>query len=237
MPWHPEGMAGACFQVEYSQEQWKSFIGGLDISKYESFIENELRELEIYDARRPAGHPYAFPAHVRRVSSHIYQFAKALDFSENAAKTLSQMVLVHDCGKRFQPISIWDTREKPDKMLKDIRREHTIIGANHILATLDEKDAGVQLIASLARFHHEAASGHGYLGLKLDELSFPVRMLILCDSYDGWSVWRPSYGERDISPQGVLDRMIHEKHSDFDRDLLAAFVRMVQKTPETFLVP
>lgn len=227
-------MIEACYNAELDFEGWNTALSAMQTAAIEPFVQQELRELEFYDATRPAGHPYAFPSHVRRVAGLMDDFARFQGFSPQAVHVLATVTLVHDCGKRFQPVSIWDTKEKPDKMLKDIRREHTVIGSTYMLSTLDKTSPLTQLAASMARYHHEAASGAGYLGLKLADLSLPVRMLVVCDSFDGWRVWRPSYGDRDISPKAVLDRMTGEKAADFDPTLLAAFARMVQNNPNNY---
>lgn len=229
-------MTEVCFNKDLEFKAWDDALQAMDPAVIGSFVETELRELEFYDALRPQGHAYAFPSHVRRVSSLMADMAARMGFSAKAQQVLATLTLVHDCGKRFQPIGIWDTKEKPDRMLKDIRREHTVIGSTYMLSSLDKTLPMVQLMASLARYHHEAASGQGYLGLKLADLSLPVRMLICCDSFDGWRVWRPSYGDRDISPKGVLGRMQTEKADDFDPVLLSVFVRMVSETPEKYVL-
>ena len=75
--------------------------------------------------------------------------------------------------------------------------------------------------------HHENMDGSGTHGITADQISQPVRLTAIVEAYDGYRIWRPHFGDRDISPAGVLKRMRKEKGADiYDMDLLAAFTEM-----------
>jgi HD-GYP domain-containing protein (c-di-GMP phosphodiesterase class II) len=75
--------------------------------------------------------------------------------------------------------------------------------------------------------HHEQMDGKGYRGLSADALSLPVRLACIVESYDGYAIPRPHFGDRDISPEGVLARMRDEKgRALYDMELFEAFAEM-----------
>ena len=72
--------------------------------------------------------------------------------------------------------------------------------------------------------HHEQQDGGGFLGKSGDQLSTPVRLACIVESFDGYSIARPHFGDRDISVEGVLKRMRDEKGADiYDMELFEAF--------------
>ena len=69
--------------------------------------------------------------------------------------------------------------------------------------------------------------GQGTHGIAGEKLSAPVRLVAIIEAYDGWRIWRPHYGDRDISYSGVLKRMREEKGPDiFDMELFEQFAAM-----------
>lgn len=192
---------------------------------YQSFIEDELKRLEAYDALRPAGHVYEFHKHVRRVARNMKLLALAMNLGAARAETLYWAALAHDAGKRLLPPSIWDVGNKPDTETKKLRRQHTQLGVQIVDDAFGAAchEPFLDLLRDLMANHHEAMDGSGWLKKKGDALSLEARMLCICDAFDGYSVWRPHYGQRDISPAGVLHRMRVEKAGHFDDALLEVF--------------
>jgi HD-GYP domain-containing protein (c-di-GMP phosphodiesterase class II) len=190
------------------------------------FIVRELAALEAYDGQRPVGHPYAFHEHSKRVAADMRALADAL--GRNDGQILYQLTLVHDIGKRLLPVSVWDVDGKPDDATKALRRAHTSNGVKLVDDAFgaDNHASELDLMRDLMAHHHEAMDGSGWMGLTGDQLSFEARMLCVCDAFDGYSTWRPHFGARDISAQGVLHRMGVEKAGQFDPDILAVFATL-----------
>ncbi|NBX66153.1 MAG: HD domain-containing protein [Proteobacteria bacterium] len=195
---------------------------------YQDFIEDELKKLEAYDALRPHGHVYEFHKHVRRVARSMKMLALATDLGEELAETLYWAALAHDAGKRLLPVGIWDVGNKPDNETKRMRRQHTQLGVKIVDDAFgtDCHEPFLDLLRDLMANHHEAMDGSGWLKKKGSDLSLEARMLCICDAFDGYSVWRPHYGQRDISPAGVLHRMRVEKAGHFDDALLGVFSKL-----------
>lgn len=197
---------------------------------FRPFIEAKMTEFSAYDAQRPEGHVYAFDAHVERVASTLKDFALSLGWSADIAETLYWASLPHDIGKMSLPVHIWDSEDKPTAEDKALRRTHVTEGLKIIdeafAQTPHKNHPFLNLLREIMENHHEALDGSGLFGKTADDLNLISRMSCICDSFDGWSVWRPHFGDRDISPLGVITRMETEKDGQFDKELLKLFKDM-----------
>jgi HD-GYP domain-containing protein (c-di-GMP phosphodiesterase class II) len=204
------------------------------------FIDEQLALLNAYDDRRIERHrenpdqvpeiTYKFYEHALRVADDVAATCKALGLSKDVQDNMRAVMLVHDIGKHTIDITHWDSIEKPDGKTKEARRNHTLYGIDLI----DRHFAGkshpfLDLMRDIVRHHHEHMDGSGHLGLKAEDLSMPVRLACIVESYDGYTIRRPHFGDRDISPAAVLEKMRNEDGKGaamFDMDLFEAFAKM-----------
>ena len=193
-----------------------------------SFINTQMAELAAFDELRPDGHTYIFHEHAERVAENVKRTCLHMGLGELAATNMYYAVLPHDIGKKNLPVELWDTEEKPDARLKHIRRTHTLLGAQIVNEHLHDIDHPFKdLMIDIMTHHHEQMDGNGTHEVPGDKLSAPVRLTAIVEAYDGWRIWRPHYGDRDISPPGVLKRMREEKGAEiFDMELFEAFAEM-----------
>ncbi len=195
---------------------------------FKPFIENELKALEEYDAQRPDDITYIFSEHALRVAENMKKTCLHMGLGETVANNMYWAILPHDIGKKNLPLDIWDTEEQPDNNLKQFRRTHTLLGAQIVQEYFPDiehpfKDLMIDIMVN----HHEQMDGLGTHEKTADELSMPVRLAAIVEAFDGWRIWRPHYGDRDISVSGVLERMRTEKGAEiFDMDLFDAFAEM-----------
>jgi putative two-component system response regulator len=75
----------------------------------------------------------------------------------------------------------------------------------------------------LMLYHHECVDGSGYRGLKSEEMSLEIKLACICDAFDGWTIFRPHFDDRDTSPNAVIERMKTDKAGQFDTQLLLSF--------------
>lgn len=197
---------------------------------WESYIEYIMERLVQYNAQRPAGHPYPFHEHSRRVAVLMKNFALHLGWDAENAQTLYWATLPHDIGKTALPVEIWDKEDKPSDEEKAKRRTHVQEGLNLIKREFDQAELEkpfTRLLLIIMENHHEALDGSGLFGKHDDQIDLISRMSCICDSFDGWSVERPHFGDRDISIKSVLNRMKVEKSGQFDSELLKQFEKML----------
>ena len=204
------------------------------------FIEGQLAALEQLDRERaewvkrnlPGEYEitYIFHEHTYRVAEDARQTAAVMGLPENVQQNLYWAALAHDCGKTQLPADLWDMVEKPENEIKAARRKHTVLGAELIQDKLGNTDHPfISLMHDIALQHHEQMDGGGPLGLKGDDLSMPVRLVAIVESFDGYSIPRPHFGDRDVSVNGVLTRMRDEKGAElYDMDLFESFAKMKQ---------
>ncbi|MCB9982084.1 MAG: HD domain-containing protein [Rhodospirillales bacterium] len=200
---------------------------------FKPFIEEELARLAAYDAQRQDTTDwditYIFHEHAQRVAENIYRTCLALGMSEADANTMRWAVLPHDIGKRLLPVDLWDQEEKPSGRVKKVRRLHTLLGAQIVEEMFPDIDHPFKdLMIEIMRYHHEQMDGCGPHEAPGDQLSTAVRLVAIVEAYDGWRIWRPHFGDRDISPPGVLKRMREEKGAEiFDMDLFEVFAKVM----------
>ncbi len=197
-------------------------------SVFKPFILNELEALKAYDTRRPEDITYIFREHAERVATNMKKTCVYMGFGDVVANNMYWALLPHDIGKKNLPLDIWDKEDKPTAKLKQFRRTHTLIGAQIVQEYFpDVNHPFKSLMMDIMIHHHEQMDGHGTHGVPAEKLSEPVRLAAIVEAYDGWRIWRPHYGERDISIPGVLNRMREEKGSDiFDMELFEQFAEM-----------
>lgn len=197
-------------------------------SVFKPFIERQMEELCTYDSQRPAGHTYIFHEHALRVAENVARTCRHMGLGDVVAENMRWAVLPHDIGKKLLPVEIWDQEEKPSGAVKAFRRTHTLLGAQIAQELLSAtRHPFKDLMMDIMCYHHEQMDGHGTHGVPGAALSAPVRLAAIVEAYDGWRIWRPHYGERDISPPGVLARMREDKGEEiFDMELFEAFADM-----------
>ena len=175
---------------------------------------------------------YVFHTHARRVAEDAYKACLHLGLGEIVANNMRWALLPHDIGKTRLPVVVWDTPDKPDDMMKRLRRTHTLLGAQMAQEALGTtKHPFKDLMVDIMINHHEQMDGGGYLGVPGKKLSMPVRLASIIEAFDGWSIPRPHFGRRDVSIPSVLKRIREEKSGMFDMDLFEAFadMKMVQQ--------
>lgn len=195
---------------------------------FKPFIEEELGYLKDYDSKRDANTTYIFHEHAVRVAKDVSETCAHLGLPKHVCQNMYWALIPHDIGKRKLPLYLWDMEEKPTDETKALRRTHTDLGSEFVEKKFEDIDHPFKnLLLDIMKNHHEQMDGNGYRGLTGDDLSAPVRLAAIVESYDGYSIWRPHFGDRDISPAGVITRMRDEKgESHYDMNLFEAFAEM-----------
>ena len=195
--------------------------------RYKNFIEKQLQSLANYDSLRPEGHVYEFHKHSERVAQSVKNLALKLGYNDIMADALYWATLPHDIGKMALPVACWDLEDRPTEKQRLERRSHTWRGVEIIKKEFDvecETEPFLKLLIDIMRNHHEAVDGSGYQGKTGDKMTREVKMICICDAYDGWSVKRLGFSDdRDLSPKGVINRMETEKKGQFDIEILKSF--------------
>lgn len=225
----------------------RNWPGGFDTgtdpvfaSHFRPFIERQMAGLKDLDRQRaewvktslPADYrmTYIFHEHAERVAQDMRKTALSIGLPPHVADNLYWAMLPHDIGKAALPASLWDSMEKPTDAIKAERRSHTVKGADIVEQADLPGHPFKDLMLDIMLNHHEQMDGGGFRGLKADQLSLPVRLACIVESYDGYAIPRPHFGDRDVSPEGVIKRMREEKgEALYDMELFGFFEKMKLK--------
>lgn len=130
--------------------------------------------------------PYS-RGHTKRVKEFATMLAKEFSLDNETLHIIQDAALLHDIGK----IGIKDEiLLKPDILTPDERKQiqrHAVIGENILKPVHSLKQ-----VAYLTRHHQEQVNGKGYPdGLTGEEMTLPLKILIVADAYDAMISDRP----------------------------------------------
>ena len=164
-----------------------------DASQYKKLSEQSLLAI----TRAVEAKDLYTKGHSERVAKYSEMIAKKMGYSDDDAKTLYIMALMHDVGKIGIPDAIIN---KPGALTDEefkIIKSHPVIGAD----ILKEVDA-FEKISEIALNHHERVDGKGYPnGLTGNEISDEVAIVSVADAYDAMTSQR---SHRDIMEQAEV---------------------------------
>ena len=140
---------------------------------------------------------------------------------------LVQGGLLHDLGKRGVPEAILNKEGKLDAQEWQVMRRHPQIGYDE----LQDYPSMPGAVLDMAHGHHESLDGRGYPnGLHESQIGLPTRVCTVVDVFDAICAARPYRGP--IPPLDALDIMWKGVGSQFDRDIMAAWARIVHRLIE-----
>lgn len=200
----------------------------------------KLAQLDIMRTKRLGYRPdYAFYDHSHRVADNMRDLALKMDKGTEVAESLYLATLIHDIGKAHDDfdVEIWDYDAvdatgqplKPPESLKKQRRKHTILGVEMVKAAFPHEwnsDPFLIMTCDLMIHHHEYLDGSGYLGKRSEDLSDEVRMLCICDSFDGWTIPRAHKTADQLTPHNVLNNKMRDGR--FDLTILKYFKEIME---------
>ena len=163
--------------------------------------------------------------HADLVAISAEAVARELGVPPEQLGSIRQAAELHDIGK----VAISDTILAKTGPLDEAEwafvRTHTAIG-ERILAAAPV----LAHVAQLVRHSHERWDGKGYPdGLAGEEIPLGSRIVSVCDSFDAMVAGRPYREARNF--QSALAELVDCAGSQFDPDVVAAFVRIVPDLP------
>lgn len=159
---------------------------------------------DVIDAKSPFTY-----RHSTGVAGAAVAIARTLSMSEQEVHMLRRAALLHDIGKLGVSNSILD---KPGKLTTeewDSVRRHPFYSFEIL-----KRIPGLGSLAEIAASHHEKLDGSGYFrNMTANELSGPMRVLVVADIFDALSAKRPY---RDALP---LETVFHMMQKDAPKAL------------------
>jgi HD-GYP domain-containing protein (c-di-GMP phosphodiesterase class II) len=115
------------------------------------------------------------------------EIGRTAGFSRAALAELGVAALLHDVGKMRVPDTILN---KPGKLTpgeREVIAQHPILGAEALTRV-----AGLEVVATLVRYHHERWDGSGYPdGLSGERIPRASRIISACNAYSAMVSDRP----------------------------------------------
>jgi putative nucleotidyltransferase with HDIG domain len=162
--------------------------------------------------------------HSLRVARYAAAMGEAMGMTHEDVSALRSAGYLHDIGKVAVDKRLFG---KPGALDPEEFREmadHTVVGHQIV--------HGVQFpwpqIPEIVRWHHERADGSGYPdSLRSDELSMPVRVIALADTFDAMMSERPY---RDPMSLGTcLNEIIRMTPQKFDPNVVQALLVQIRR--------
>lgn len=161
--------------------------------------------------------------HSIRVAEISQLLASNMGFTEEAAKNVYYVGLLHDCGKVNIPNEIL---KNPGRLSDDeykVMKKHTIYGADVLKDFTSIEDIGIG-----AKFHHERYDGKGYpSGLSGKDIPIIARIIGVADAFDAMNSNR-CY--RDSLPaEVIMNELKSNRGKQFDPEVLDTLLELINQ--------
>jgi putative nucleotidyltransferase with HDIG domain len=157
--------------------------------------------------------------HSYRVSIYAASIAAELDFDEERIEDVRAAALLHDIGKLDVSREILYKAAQLNTGEYQKMKEHVSKGVN----LLEPVGGSLRRVLPIILSHHDHYDGSGYNGRAGDDIPLEARILSVADAYDAISSDRPYRKGR--SPYEAREILEHGSGTEFDPDVVAAFVR------------
>ena len=145
---------------------------------------------------------------------------------ENIFEYTEEIFRLHDIGRHYIPIDIYNKVEQLSKEELEEIRKHTVyaLKAEKSVFFPFFPDEIMPFFRDVAVMHHERFDGKGYpYGKKETEIPFLARVCAIADAYDGMVSWKP-YRE-SMSRDEAIERLVNESGKQFQPELVECFVK------------
>jgi len=164
--------------------------------------------------------------HSRVVTRLALLLADAIPLSSEERSVLELSAWMHDVGKIGVPDSILT---KPGSLTQDeftVMMVHPVKGGE-IVGEIEE----LGRVADVIRHHHERVDGDGYPdGLRGEAIPLASRIILIADAFEAMTADR-SY-RQGLGRETALRELQAHSGTQFDADLVRAFIAMVDNHPE-----
>jgi len=164
--------------------------------------------------------------HARRVARMSAFVARELKLTESQVLQIEYAAALHDIGKIGVADEILRKAEPLEPQEWQEMKRHSDLGYQ-ILNGIDFLADASEIVYA----HHERFDGNGYpRGLAAEEMPLGARVFAVVDAYDAMTSRRPY---RDaMSQDDALEEIMRNSGSQFDPDVVAAFLTMVRSNPD-----
>lgn len=193
-----------------------------------AFLEHPEVTLHVMSEKCGGDETYS---HGLNVSVLSMMLTKGLDFSPAQARILGLGALLHDIGLVDVPDRV--LKKRPDEYTKP-ERELRALHCEFGLRIGKQLGLTSEVLAIIFQ-HHEMADGSGYpLGVKLEKISMPARVVALVNFYD--NLCNPIDLGLAMTPHEALSYMFGQRRGKFDAAILQQMIRCLGVYPPGSIV-
>jgi putative nucleotidyltransferase with HDIG domain len=196
-----------------------------DLSRRMRDLENRFHDLVRKWAQDiESKDPYTL-GHCERVSDYACALAEEIGFDATTMFWFKVGALLHDVGKIVVPIEILNKHGPLTPEERGWMERHPVAGVELLKEVEFPGD-----VLPMIRGHHERYDGHGYPDrLAGEDIPLAARILCVADVFDALTSDRPY--RKAFATADALRMMQADTGRAFDPDVLAAFMRIVDKLP------
>jgi len=201
-----------------------------DIDKIFSLLDDIFNQLILGDSileniYNENNAEYYLPYHIVNVLVLSYALALSLGFNKSQINNLGKAVVFYDLGMDdFREIIQLDRR---------LNEEEYNLVKNHIansIEIVDKIGALNKEILAAIQMHHERVNGSGYpLGMRLDEINLPAKIIGLVDTYAAMVEAR-AY-RQGMSAHQAIRSLLSSQKDEFDEEVLRVFINKMSVYP------
>jgi putative nucleotidyltransferase with HDIG domain len=162
--------------------------------------------------------------HSVRVGRYAAAIGEALALEQTQITALRSAGYLHDIGKVAVDKALFGKPAALDAREFQEMADHTTVGHGIVC----QVQFPWPMVPEIVRWHHERGDGSGYPDrLHAEELSLPVRIIALADTFDAMTTERPYRGA--ISLGSALSELVRLSPQKFDADVLQALLVQVRR--------
>jgi len=195
------------------------------------FVRNELKLAELRQSYSGVLHILHFfvskdkytEHHSYRVSIYAVKLATELGFNPSRIEDIRAAALLHDIGKLDISREVLYKASKLTAQEYEQVKGHVEKGAD----LLDPVKGPLERIIPIILGHHDHYDGSGYRDNRGNEIPLESRIIAVADVYDALVSDRPY--RKGIPPMEAREQILKGSGSDFDPDVVAAFMNVFKR--------
>ena len=166
--------------------------------------------------------------HTQRVGQMSSLLARQLGLPDSQVSLIARAAPLHDVGKIGVPDTILLKMGKLTTAEFEVVKQHTAIGARILSGG---KFPLLRLAEEIAFTHHERWDGGGYANIRGHDIPLCGRIVAVADVFDALTQQRPYKPAWPVAE--AIAEIDRQRDRQFDPGVVDAFLRVVEKAPET----